>query len=497
MPAGRGNSLIRPALVGLALACIATGFWRFCGFMRHGGITNDWPWLYRTGLEIWQYGLPARDTLSWTYPERAWTLYQWLFEAVAAPIYAGLGATASVFVLCLFGFALYAAVPAWVLARRGVQPWLTLAVGSVVLVPVGLNFSLRPMLATLVLLAVQWVWLERWRAGRLRFAVAAGGLAIGYALWSNLHLGFTLGLASLALFALVDLCAARGPALMHQLAARLFVWAGFAMIAGAGTGLNPYGWGLYGYIWELSHKSAMNAHIRELMPPDPSQPAIQLAIGLGAALVVLCGLAVWRRVALPWTALLHVALFTAMTSQAIRMVVWAGLAYVWATAPLVQTLADSYRDPTRTAARRAPSWRALGGLTVLALVIAGPASAWSWGAARVADCGESAHAIEVLDDTLPAEARWFSSERVGSCVALVAPGRRVFIDTRFDFYPESFVLAWFMAYQHRRNWQGLFKRWHIDHALLADTAPLVPVLEQAPNFSRRRIDDRMLLFSRR
>ena len=52
-----------------------------------------------------------------------------------------------------------------------------------------------------------------------------------------------------------------------------------------------------------------------------------------------------------------------------------------------------------------PGWRALGGLTVLALVIAGPASAWSWGAARVADCGESAHAIEVLDDTLPAEAR--------------------------------------------------------------------------------------------
>ena len=279
MPAGRGKSLIRPALVGLALACIATGFWRFCGFMRHGGITNDWPWLYRTGLEIWQYGLPARDTLSWTYPERAWTLYQWLFEAVAAPIYAGLGATASVFVLCLFGFVLYAAAPAWVLARRGVQPWLTLAVGSVVLVPVGLNFSLRPMLATLALLAVQWVWLARWRAGRLRFAVAAVGLAIGYALWSNLHLGFTLGLASLALFALVDLCAPRGPALMRQLAARLVVWAGFAMIAVAATGLNPYGWRLYGYIWELSHKSAMNAHIRELMPPDPSQPAIQLAIG--------------------------------------------------------------------------------------------------------------------------------------------------------------------------------------------------------------------------
>ncbi|GEM_PF-2364130 len=497
MPAGRGKSLIGPALVGFALACIAAGFWRFCGFMRHGGLTNDWPWLYRTGLDIWQHGLPAHDTLSWTYPERAWTLYQWLFEAMAAPLYAALGAAASVFVLCVFGWVLYAAAPAWVLARRGVHPWLTLAVGSIVLVPVGLNFSLRPMLATLVLLALQWVWLEHWRAGRLRFAVAAGGLALGYALWSNLHLGFTLGLASLAVFAWVDLCAVRGPGVAYRLAARLIAWAGITTIAVAASGLNPYGWRLYGYIWALSHKSAMNAHIHELMPPSVGQPLVQLAIGLIATLLVLCALAAWRRIALPWVALLHVALFTAMTAQAIRMVVWAGLAYVWATAPLIQALADSYRHPAAVPARHGVSRRAFGGLIVLVLLIAGPVSAWSWGAVRVADCGDSAHAIRVLDDTLAPGAHWFSSERVGSCTALVAPGRRVFIDTRFDFYPESFVLAWFNAYQHRQGWQRLFQRWHIDHALLADTAPLVRALDRDEHFTRQRIDDRMLLYSRR
>ncbi|WP_348761989.1 hypothetical protein, partial [uncultured Salinisphaera sp.] len=188
-----------------ALAVIGAAFWRFCGLMRHGGITNDWPWLYHTGLSIWAHGLPTHDTLSWTFPTRDWALYQWLFEAVAAPLYRMSGATTSVIALCLLGFGLYAAAPAWYLARRGVSPWITLVVGSLVLLPVGVNFSLRPMLATLILISLQWVWLMRLRAGRIGWLTAAAGLALGYALWSNLHLGFTLGLASLALFALADL----------------------------------------------------------------------------------------------------------------------------------------------------------------------------------------------------------------------------------------------------------------------------------------------------
>tara|TARA_B100002049_G_scaffold232365_1_gene211370 strand:- start:14898 stop:15752 length:855 start_codon:yes stop_codon:yes gene_type:complete len=271
-------------------------------------------------------------------------------------------------------------------------------------------------------------------------------------------------------------------------------WAGLLGVSAAATGANPYGWSLFGYIWALSHKTAMNAHIHELMPPDPSRPLMQLAIGLAIVLGLLCIWA-WRRgLHLPGTALLHVALFAVMTSQALRIIVWAGLAYVVAAAPLIQALWNSYRRPVgHPLARRAQ----MAVVAALVLAIAAPASAWLQAPVRVADCGASRDAIQRLDHLLAPDAHWFSSERVGSCTALVAPARRVFIDTRFDFYPEAFVLDWFKAYQYTDGWRALFDRWHIDYVLLANGAPLVSPLSHAPDFTQQRLGNRMLLFSRR
>lgn len=482
----------------VAIACGVAGFWLFCEHMREGAITADWPWLYRAGQTIWQHGLPTHDTMSWTFPDYPWVLYQWLFEAVSAPIYTLLGLTGSVVAVCLLGLAMYMVGPAWYLARRGVHPLITLAIGGLVLIPVSVNFGLRPMLVSNLALLAQIVVMERLRHRRMSLTSAAITIAVIYALWANAHLGFTMGLCSLLLYALGDLFERGRPAVAASLAVIARRYLVVISAAVAAIGCNPYGWSLFGYIISLSMKTAMNAHIHELMPPDIHNGYMVTGLVL---LVVYAGLTLlaWRRVA--WVGLFHVALFTVGTIDALRMVVWAGLFLTLAGPPLVQRVFERYGGLARVAGKTPPARLISPALycglaLLLAVPIATLGSAWTAGPARLDGCAPMAGGIRYLDTHLPPDARWFSSERTGSCTHAYAPERRVFIDTRFDMYPEAFVLDWFFAYQYRQNWRALFEHWHIDAALLYDDAPLVAPLTADPAYKRQRIDANSLLFTR-
>lgn len=470
----------------LAAAAAVIGFWLFCGHMRSGALTADWPWLYRAGLMIWQHGLPDHDTLSWTFDGHPWVLYQWAFEAISAPIYQLLGPSASVMAVCLVGLGMYMLWPAWYLARRGINPWITLAVGGLVLIPVSVNLGLRPMLASNLALMAQIMIVERLRREHLGQGGAALALAGVYVLWANTHLGFTLGLASLVMFALADLIERRP---VIGVVRRYGVLFGVAVAA---TGANPYGWSLYVYIVELSFKTAMNAHIHELQPADLANPYMAAGLALivvYALLVLSCG----RRAG--WAGVCHVALFTVGTADSLRFVVWAGLFYVVAAPPLIQHVLARYRAGPTPEACRIRYRRLLSPVLVAAFTVAVFASAATAGPVRLAGCGAQAAAIRHLDERLAENARWFSSERTGSCTHIDAPGRRVFIDTRFDMYPEAFVMNWFRAYQYRKDWQALFAHWHIQAALLGDDAPLTPILSRDPDFSRERAGAGMWLFT--
>ncbi|RJS94003.1 hypothetical protein [Salinisphaera sp. Q1T1-3] len=485
--------------VGLCCAGLAAlGFWLFCNHMRQGAITADWPWLYRAGQSLWQHGLPHHDTMSWTFPARPWVVYQWLFEAVAAPVYGLLGATLSVYALCLVGLGMYAVGPAWYLARRGVPYWLTLAIGGATLIPVSVNLGLRPMLASNLALLAQWVVIERLRAGRLGAWPAAGALALIYAIWANSHLGFTLGLTSLALFFAADLIEhgrTSRPATCTSRRRLCTRYLGLASAAVLATGCNPYGWSLYRYIVDLSLKTEMNAHIHELMPPRLDNGYMIVGLLL-IALYLVCLIIQRRRIA--WAGVLHVALFTIMTIDALRFVIWAGLFYALAAPPVIAAaLARMSGGRIAATGPTTRPWRYvwLPGL-VGALLITSPGSGATAGPVQMAGCRAMTDGIRYLDHHLPPDAHWFSSEKVGSCTHLVAPKRRVFIDTRFDMYPETFVLAWFRAYQYRDGWQALFERWDIEAALLADNAPLTPVLTDDVHYRRRAVGNHMLLFER-
>lgn len=486
----RQAPLQRVPAAGLTILCLAisgVSVYLFAAHMWQGAITADWPWLWRTGQWIIHHGLPARDLYAWTMPHHPWLLYQWLFEVCAAVLYDVLGATGSVAVLCVAAVALYVLIPAWFNARRGAPLHLGLALACLTLIPVSINFGLRPMLASSLALLLQFLIVERLRRGRLGLRPALLALALIYALWANMHLGLTLGLLSLLLFAAGDVAdRLRGAPHTLSLARYSLLLAGSALASLA----NPYGWHIYSYIVDLSLKSQMNAHIHELMPPDPGNPYVMVGIALLAVFLVQW----WRQPRrLGLGEALHVLAFALATACSLRFIVWAGLYYA-----LVAPALWHRRDSCQAAAmpghvrRQAPLLTCFCLIALIALALP-----LRHGPVRLADCQPLKDGIQYLDQHYPAGTHWFSSETIGSCTRLYAPNRKVFIDTRFDMYPEPFVMAWYRAYQHRIAWRALFERWHIQVILLADGAPLLPTLVHDPAYRQLWHDQHSHLFERR
>ena len=464
--------VLATALLWLSLRALAF----FCAQMADHALTPDWAWLYRTGLHLLEtWRLPATDPFSWTHPDREWVLYQWLFEVGAATAYQWLGRAGTVAGLSLLAIALYVLVPAWHARRRGVPVLLTAVLGSLVLVPVGVNFGLRPMAVTTAGLLVQYLLVTRWREHGLGTPALAACLAGLYLVWANAHLGVVLGLLSLGLFALGDGCPRpRAPGNGYR---RPLSYAGPALAAFGTTLVNPYGPGIYGYLVGLSLKTSMNRRISELLPPDMGSAPFVLAGGL--LILFLLDLLRGRR---DYAAheILHLLVFAALAALSLRMVVWAGLFYVLVVPAGLWRAIRAY--PSRLAGIRAAlaMLARADRVSLPALVFAAFALA-VWivpleRPVRVAHCDDLRPAIRYLDTTYPRDIRWFSDEVAGSCALLHAPDRMVFGDTRFDFYPQDFVLDWFAAIKGRDGWRAFLDDWEVPVALVSTRRPLAAAL---------------------
>lgn len=441
----------------------------FCAQMTDHALTPDWAWLYRAGLYLLEARrLPATDLFSWTHPDREWVLYQWLFEAGSAAAYQWLGRAGAVAGLSLLAIALYVLVPAWHARRRGVPVLLTAVLGSLVLVPVGVNFGLRPMAVTTAGLLVQYLLVTRWREGGLGTPALAACLAGLYVVWANAHLGVVLGLLSLGLFAL-------GDARQRHPAPRAY--AAPALAAFGATLVNPYGPGIYVYLAGLSLKTPMNRQISELAPPDMGSAPFVLA----GALLILFLLDLLRgRRGYAGHEILHLLVFAALAALSLRMVVWAGLFYVLVVPAGLWRAVQAY--PHHLAGIRAALAMLARADRVLlpALALAALALA-TWVVplerpVRIAHCDDLRPAIRYLDTTYPRDIRWFSDEVAGSCALLHAPDRPVFGDTRFDFYPQDFVLDWFAAIKGRDGWRAFLDDWDVAVVLVSTRRPLAAAL---------------------
>ena len=197
------------------------------------------------GPDLWRYllggriflttgHLPLRDTFSYTAYGLPWLQHEWLAQTIMTLFYAGLGGF-GLKILKLGCDAAIVCLLAAAMNETGAPARVQRPVLILVALALAPQMQFRPQLFTDVLLAVLVALMaaETYRGSRrLWIAIPL------FAVWANLHGGFVVGLAALALYAgtvmVFDLWARHGLARGARLTA---ITAGCA----AATLLNPFG----------------------------------------------------------------------------------------------------------------------------------------------------------------------------------------------------------------------------------------------------------------
>ncbi len=492
------------SLVVLAVA-VGPGVGNFVAAMMGDAITVDYPWLLEAGRHLLATReLPETDIFSWTHDDKPWVLYQWLFEALLAAAERVLGVDWLVRLFMLSVIAIYLFVPLFGGVPRRVPFVLTGAIGALALLMVTLNMSIRPGLLTTLFLLIQYLTLDAMRRGRLGRYGGIAVIAVVYLLWGNIHLGVILGPISLALmlagdavdrselrrFAPADQGIAGAP-----LSPRLML---VVLAAAIGASLvNPYGLHVYARIIDVAGQADHTAIVDELQPLD-------LALVQGQLLLLCAGLFLLTLLRFRRTAstqeILHIVVFTAMAVIAGRLILWAALFHVLILPrALYQLWCDlkasrPWLDPVLGAAAEfRPMILAMLVLYGFGMSVAVPDRV---APLRMGLCEPLLPGLREIAALRRPGDRMFNDDKSGSCMLLVDPRAKLFIDTRFDFYGQAFLAEAAYTMGLQVDWRETFVRWDIDSAVVTRDWPLARALDQAADF-KTLFDDGTIAYYRR
>lgn len=412
----------------------------------------------RTGIDaVAGRGVPRTDPYSFTASGEPWVVQSWLVSYVYGTLYRLAGFEAVV----LFHGVVYGALAAVTatLARTGSARRTCLAAG----VAIGLGvatWSPRPLAVALLAFALTVLVVERrWAAWWL--------LPIGW-VWVNSHGSWVLGGVWLVLVA-VGGGAGRD--------ARRYVpwWAG-GVLLGA---VNPLGPKLLVFPLTLVSKAPNFERVVEWRAPAFRGPfGVVMLLALVAIVVVL---ARGRRP--PLADVVPAAAFIAMALVSQRNLAPAAVVL----APVLGRALTTEREEDRAPLNNAVA-ALLGAIALLFAAI-------TMASAPLDLDGYPVAAVEHVRYG----ARTATTDIAG-CYLVLERGRdaNVFVDDRFDVYPERVVKDYLVLYDGRPSATAVLDRYRVDTVLWPADRPLVAILEREPDDWRRTFEDgNWVVFARR
>jgi hypothetical protein len=449
-------------------------------------------WHLRTGQLILQnHSLFHSDPYSFTRLGQPWINHEWLSEVLLFGLYrvAGFGGLIVVFA------AVIAATLLLVFSRCPGRPYLTSAItlwGAVASSP---TWGVRPQMFSLLLGSIFLVLLEA-SEKRPHLLWWTAPLML---LWVNLHAGYPIGLAFLALFLLGEtLEAATCLEPWQQFTPRLKRLALAFAVCLALVPLNPNGVQIYWYPFETLRSLAMHRFIHEWLSPDFHDltylPLLLLLLALMAGLALSP-----RHPRLRDLALLLATIPAALRSMRhipilvlVAIPVLAGLAESWLQQRGVTRLLQTGKTEST---RRTVLVNVLVLLTFAAFSVA-----------RVR------HVVAMQEETEAkhypkAAAAFLERERPpgpilnhynwgGYFIWKLYPQYRVFIDGRADVYGDQFMDTFASSYYLTDDWAQPVQQWGIRTLVLPPDAPLITALQSSPEWRQIYSDPETVILSR-
>jgi hypothetical protein len=447
-------------LLGLSAALALVAIFFACLSPAKG---TDFFWQVKTGQLILQTRhIPHTDPFSWTAYGQPWTVQEWLVTVLFHLMVSHLPP----WTLLLYKGGLPALVGALVLWRAWIRSgsWL-LSIGVALTAGFALEdfAAVRPQLVTNVILAGLLLCLDQYRRGRARFLPYL--LPAVFALWANVHAAAVVGLVLIAVWIAGDAIAVR---LFHGDSPPLKPLAYGLAASALAIGLNPNGFGLYAYPFQVLHNPVVINQIAEWTSPSFHSSHIRyfelLLLGTPAAMALAGRCRGWMLGDLLLLLLMaHAALVFKRNippfAIAAAPVMAGALAAAWQTSSVPESILAFFR---RSAVQRA----AAAGLAALLLLLI-----WHR-IPRVRPDRWVDYALDMV--TFPrAGATFLASGRCpgrlyndynwgGYLIWRLYPQRRVFLDPRAEVYYKVGAYDDHVPLQQAEpGWQDKLDRWGV------------------------------------
>lgn len=463
----------------------------------------DFWWHLRAGQFIWETrSIPRTDIFSSTFFGREWVAHEWLSEALMYSIHRAFGYAGFV----VF-FALVISAAMWIalrrLAGRAGHPHVAgfaLLLGALAASP---TWGVRPQMFSFLFASIFFAVLDGYVRGEVRRGV--WWFVPLTALWVNMHAGFALGLALIAL----TIAGLVLDAWLSEEEREGRVWTRvrplvYVLVAcAAAVVLNPNGARLYFYPFETLTSQAMMKYINEWFSPDFHEPMFQpFAFMLFATFVVmilsrervrpssLLMLAATGYAALrsgrnvPFFALAAMPLLAEHTWKWLSRQTWGA----WLTKP------EKRDDGSQLFLKVA--------LNVLIFV-----------AAPLTLCFIRVHQVtarQAADESryFPVAAVEFIRENRlpqpvfneygwgGYMIWKLRPDYRVYIDGRADVYGDAFMEEFLKTHDGIADWRAPLEREGVRTVVVSPDAPLASLLRQEKDWRKAFEDKQAVIFVR-
>jgi len=426
--------------------------------------TGEWILVHRAA--------PKEDLFSFSIHGQAWCDWEWLSDTLYALLYRwnGLAGIAGASLALLSGMAVVIYHTACVYAR----PAIALAVTFLTVAATTVHWLARPHLFSWLLLAIFCWFFEKFRATRRKAWLLPMPVLMMF--WVNLHPGFVVGLALLAMWFLGAVIAwirnvgQENVPRAKQLRESIF-WLGLIGLACLATTLvNPYGVELHRHVlWYLFSPSSVTTHVSEWLSPDFRNPRLYWF----ALLVPACAAAGFRsatRAQSAWAAISLGSLFLAL--MAVRNV---PLCAVLCAAPVASFMEETIgqRRPGLAPQARPRALTSAHNRIIASCVLAVAGLSLSW-VEQPQLALDSATAPAAAAHLRPG--RLFTTDSWADYLIFMDPSRRVFIDCRNDLYGPDLVDAYLRVMEARPGWQEILTKYSISVALVPRTSAISAAL---------------------
>jgi len=424
------------------------------------------------------HGVPRFDFLSYTEAGQPWVAFEWLAETALA-ILEALGGLPLLAVGCAGAIAVLFRTLHRDMLASGCRGSIAFALAATGAIASSVHWLARPHLFTFFSLYAIVRILDAHAQGRLGAPTTVAASAAVTLVWANIHPAFPLGLVVIAIFLACALAAGREA---RALGASLALGA-------AATFVNPYGWGLHGYV--LRHLTDPVLGVTEEFSAPALDGGLQSTcfFTLFAILVVTLVLR-GRRAPLSKSL---VAL--AMACLALRGVRHVPL-FVVVALPLLGQLLRSAPSTVIVRSKAPVAPIVVVGLLVSIAIAGGTLRQALLGGCDFDPTRFPTTTLDWLREHRPPADRGLAWDNWGGFLAYRL-GIPVFIDDRSDFFPRELTRDYLRIAAATPASAALLDRYGIRWILYPRSSPLIRLLGEDPKWQKVSADAAAALFVRR